>query len=340
MKAMYLEKPGLIVEKELPMPSLAPNEVLVKVKAVGICGSDVEYYTNGRIGNFVVKAPIILGHEVAGEIVDTGQNVTSFQIGDRVALEPGIPCQKCEFCKSGRYNLCPHIRFMGTPPIDGAFREYIAHPEAFTYKIPEYISFEEAALLEPLSVGLHAARRANVQPGDTVAILGAGPIGLVTLQAVRLRGAAEVLVTDLVDFRLSIAKDFGATEVVNVGNVNKSCLANYLKACDVVIQTATSAEACTQAFDFVKRGGRIVQVGHPPVSQVPIDPNLLIAEELDLVGSFRYTNTYPAAVKLLGAKRIDVKPLISQTFPLQELQVALEHVRKHPDRCLKVMIIS
>ena len=340
MKAMYLEKPGLIVEKELPMPLPAPNEVLVKVKAVGICGSDVEYYTNGRIGNFVVKAPIILGHEVAGEIVDTGQNVTSFQIGDRVALEPGIPCQKCEFCKSGRYNLCPHIRFMGTPPTDGAFREYVAHPEAFTYKIPETISFEEAALLEPLSVGIHAARRANIQPGDIVAILGAGPIGLVTLQAVRVRGAAEVLVTDLVDFRLSIAKDFGATDVVNVRKTNKSCLANYLKACDVVIQTATSAEAYTQAFDFVKRGGRIVQVGHPPVSQVSIDPNLLIAEELDLVGSFRYTNTYPAAVKLLSAKRVDVKPLISRTFPLQELQVALEHVREQPDRCLKVMIIS
>jgi len=339
MKAMYLVKPGVIVSKDVPLPSLAPDEVLIKVKAVGICGSDIEYFKSGRIGNFVVNSPLILGHEVSGEVVDIGRNVTSLRIGDRVALEPGIPCGKCVFCRSGRYNLCPDIRFMGTPPIDGAFREYIAHPETFTYKIPDDMSFEEAALLEPVSVGIHATRRADIQPGDVVAILGAGPIGLVTLQAARIRGATDILVTDLFDYRLEIAKALGATNVVNVSKRNSSCLTDYLKACDVVIQTATGLEALAQSFQFAKRGGRIVLVGHLPSSQVPIDPNLLIVEELNLFGSFRYVNTFPAAIKLLSAKLINSKILISLTFSLTDLQTAFKYALENPHNYIKVMTV-
>jgi len=338
MKGMYLVKPGVIVSKDVPLPSLTPNEVLIKVKAVGICGSDIEYFKSGRIGNFVVESPLILGHEVSGEVVDIGRDVTSLRIGDRVALEPGIPCGKCVFCRSGRYNLCPDIRFMGTPPIDGAFREYIAYPETFTYKIPDDLSFEEAALLEPVSVGIHATRRADIQPGDVVAILGAGPIGLVTLQAARIKGAADILVTDLADYRLEIAKALGATNVVNVGKKNPSCLTDYLKACDVVIQTATGLEALAQSFQFVKRGGRIVLVGHLPSSQVPIDPNLLIVEELNLFGSFRYVNTFPIAIKLVSAKLINTKILISKTFSLADLQMAFKYALENSHNYIKIMI--
>src|SRR5512141_2535439 len=169
--------------EERPIPRPGPDEVLVAIRAVGVCGSDVHYWHEGRIGDFVVQAPLVLGHECAGVVVESGAEVTSLAPGDRVALEPGVPCRRCPACKSGRYNLCPDVIFMATPPVDGAFAQYVVHPADFAYRLPDHASLEEGALLEPLSVGIHAARRAGVGLGDTVLVGGAGPIGLTALLA-------------------------------------------------------------------------------------------------------------------------------------------------------------
>ena len=206
MKAAILKKVGVIEIEEVPIPSPGPAEVLVKIKSV--CGSDLHYYTHGKIGAYVVEKPIILGHEASGEVVAVGKDVTRFKIGDRVTMEPGIPCRKCEFCKTGRYNLCPDVAFMATPPYDGAFTEYIVSPEDFTFKIPDTMSFDEAALMEPLAVGVYACERSALRPGMTAAVLGLGPIGMVVAQAAKAYGASRVIGTDVVDYRLTQAKRF------------------------------------------------------------------------------------------------------------------------------------
>ncbi|RLE14520.1 NAD(P)-dependent alcohol dehydrogenase, partial [Candidatus Aerophobetes bacterium] len=208
--AMYLEKPGKIISRKIDMPEIKKDEVLVKIKAVGVCGSDVHYYDKGKIGSFIVKRPLILGHECSGEIVEVGEEVKNLQIGDKVALEPGIPCRRCIYCKTGRYNLCPEIRFMATPPVNGAFVEYVAHPADFVFKLPENVSYEEATLFEPLAVGLYSVVRAKVGFGGKILILGAGPIGLSTLQAAINIGGGRITVADIYDFRLEKAKELGA----------------------------------------------------------------------------------------------------------------------------------
>lgn len=332
MKAMYLEKPGVIIEKELPEPNIEDDEVLVKVKSVGICGSDVEYYKTGRIGEFIVEEPIILGHEAAGLVTKVGKDVDNLQVGDRVSLEPGIPCRKCKQCKIGRYNLCSDVDFMATPPSDGAFVEYVAHPADFAFKLPDLVSYDEGALIEPLSVGIHAAERANIQPGDKVAVLGAGPIGLVSLQAALVRGATEVMLTDVVDFRLEKASELGATRTVNVkGDLIESFF-------DKVIQTAGVASAYKQAIEIVARGGRVVQVGHPSTEKIFIDPNLPITREFEVVGSFRYANTYPVAISLLDSGKVQLKPIISKHFSFDDVEEALRYPKENPDKCIKAIV--
>ena len=211
MKAAVMTEPLHINIEEMDVPNVYGNEVLVKVMAVGICGSDIHYYEHGRIGNHIVKPPFILGHECSGVVVAIGENVTTLNIGDRVAVEPGITCGHCEYCKSGRYNLCPKVAFLATPPINGAFVQYLKHREDFLFPIPDDLSYEEAALNEPFSVGIHAAKRVDLQPGSTVAIMGMGPVGLMTVVVAKAFGASNIIVTDLEDARLEAAKKLGAT---------------------------------------------------------------------------------------------------------------------------------
>ncbi len=195
-----------------PIPVAGPGQVLVRIGRIGVCGSDVHYYTNGRIGDYVVREPMILGHESAGVVAAVGEGVTDFAVGQRVTLEPGYTCGKCFFCKSGHYNLCPDVVFMATPPIDGAFCEYVAWPADYCFHLPDEMSLDEGALMEPLSVGLWAAERGNVRPGDAVAVFGSGPIGLVTIQAARAAGATTIIAVDVEDFRLQHALRLGATQ--------------------------------------------------------------------------------------------------------------------------------
>lgn len=335
MKAIYLEEPKKIVEKEIAKPEVGSEEVLVEMKSVGVCGSDVEYYESGRIGEFVVEEPIILGHESAGQVVEIGDGVSDLEVGDRVTLEPGVPCRKCKFCKEGRYNLCPDVDFMATPPDDGTFVKYFAHPSDFTFKLPDSLSYEEGALMEPLSVGLAAIGRGKVGVGGSVAVLGSGPIGLVTLQAALAAGAAEVVVTDVIDFRLKKAEDLGASEAVNVKTDSMEGFNGHF---DQVIQTAGSEAAYKQALDLVSRGGRVVQVGHPSAEEVSIDPNNLITREFDMVGSFRYANTYQDAIGLVESGQVGLEPLVSEHFSFDEIEEALKFPKEHPDECIKAMV--
>lgn len=206
MKAAVMNNTREIKIETVPVPDINHDEVLIKVMAVGICGSDLHYYTNGRIGNYVVEKPFILGHECAGEIAAVGSAVDQFKVGDRVAVEPGVTCGRCEACKEGRYNLCPDVQFLATPPVDGAFVQYIKMRQDFVFLIPDSLSYEDAALIEPFSVGIHAAARTKLQPGSTIAIMGMGPVGLMAVAAAKAFGAGTIIATDLEPLRLEAAK--------------------------------------------------------------------------------------------------------------------------------------
>ncbi|GAH50732.1 unnamed protein product, partial [marine sediment metagenome] len=203
MKAAILTEAKHIEIRDVPVPQIKDDEVLVRIKAVGVCGSDAHFYRDGRVAGWIVKEPLILGHECAGEIAEVGGSVEGLRVGDRVIIEPGIPCRKCEWCKRGEYNLCPDIRFMAVPGVDGAFTEYAGSAADFVYPLPDRISYEEGALMEPLSVAIETIKSAKIELGDSVAILGAGPIGILCLQAARAAGATDIYITDIDKNRLS-----------------------------------------------------------------------------------------------------------------------------------------
>jgi len=336
MKAMYLVKPGKIVEKEIKVPIPREGEVLVRIKAVGVCGSDAHYYKTGKIGDFVVKEPLILGHESAGEIVEIAEGVEELKVGDRVALEPGVPCRKCKFCKAGRYNLCPNIKFMATPLIDGAFTEYVGHPADFCFKLPSSVSYDEGAMFEPLSVGLWAAEKADLKPEDKVAILGAGTIDIMTLQGIIGSGVIDVTVFDVIPFRLNVAQRIGAKSIVDAKE--KNVFEQYNNRFDVVFETAGSRVTTHNTVNLVKRGGKIILVGMPSQDEVALNINRMISKEIRISTIFRYANMYPRALSLVSEGKIELKPLISKHFKLCELQKAFEYVINNRDKILKVII--
>lgn len=216
MKAAYLKQVKEVEVEKIKVPSVSGKEVLVKMMAVGICGSDTHYFNHGSIGKRMVQFPHIQGHECAGEIVAIGEEVTRFNVGDRVAIEPGVPCNTCEWCKLGKYNLCPEVQFLSTPPVKGAFVQYLKHREDFLFQIPDELSYEVATLAEPLSVGIHAFKRGSLEPGQTVFISGMGPVGLMAILAAKSFGAKHIIVSDLEELRLETAKKFGATEIINI----------------------------------------------------------------------------------------------------------------------------
>lgn len=198
-----------------PVPTPKDDEVLVKIQNVGICGSDIHYYEIGAIGDFIVKPPFVLGHEAAGIIVKTGKDIKHLKQGDKVALEPQITCGKCEFCRTGRYNLCPDVSFFATPPVDGVLCEYVAHKADLCFKLPENMDTMEGALIEPLAVGFHAAKQGNAQIGQTAVVMGAGCIGLVSMMALKAMGVSKVYVVDVMQKRLDKALELGADQVIN-----------------------------------------------------------------------------------------------------------------------------
>ncbi len=336
MKAAYLEKPRKIKIREIEKPTPKPEEILVRVKSVGICGSDVHYYETGRIGQFVVERPLILGHECSGKVVEAGEEVSTFQVGDRVVLEPGIPCRKCSYCKQGRYNLCPEMSFMATPPVDGALVEYVVHPADFAFKIPEKTSFDEATFFEPFAVGLYAVERANLKLGSKILILGAGPIGLATLLSALSTGQNDITMVDLYEFRLAKAKETGARKTVNPHKLD--ILTKFGPQFDVVFETAGSVITTQETVMLARRGGKVILVGLPAQEEIELNTNLIISKELDLLGIFRYANIYPRIVKLAQDKKLDFKPLMTHKFSFEDTERGLKFVRDNKDSCVKAVI--
>ncbi|MFB5674983.1 NAD(P)-dependent alcohol dehydrogenase [Paenibacillus terreus] len=341
MKAAVMPKPGEINIEERPVPQLQPDEVLIKVMAVGVCGSDVHYYENGRIGRYVVEKPIILGHECAGMISAVGSAVTRFQPGDRVAVEPGVTCGRCDACKSGRYNLCPDVQFLATPPVDGAFVQYMAMREDFVFPIPDHLSFEEAALNEPFSVGIHAARRSQLQPGSTLAIMGMGPVGLMAVAAAKSFGASRIIVTDLEPIRLEAAKRMGATDTINVREEDPIEAIKRLtggRGVDTAWETAGNPQALQSALYSLRRGGKLAIVGLPAQDEIPLNVPFMADNEIDIYGIFRYANTYPAGISFLSSGQIDAKSLITDRYPLAQTRDAMERAIHNKSGSLKIMV--
>ncbi|MER6351970.1 NAD(P)-dependent alcohol dehydrogenase [Streptomyces sp. NPDC001634] len=319
MRASVLTGVGEIVMEERPVPRPQRDEVLIKVAAVGVCGSDVHYYREGRIGDFVVDAPLVLGHEVSGRIVAVGDDVDASRTGERVAIEPQRPCRVCGQCKAGRYNLCPEMEFYATPPIDGAFCEYVTIQADFAHPVPDAVSDESAALLEPLSVGIWASRKARIVPGSRVLIAGAGPIGVITAQAARAFGAAEVIVSDPAADRRALAERFGATRTLDP---TKEAVRDL--AVDAFIDASGATPAVISGIEAVRGGGVVVLVGMG-ADQIPMPIPVIQARELIITGVFRYTDTWPLAAHLVASGQVDLDSVVTARFALEDTEKALNN---------------
>lgn len=342
-KAAYMRGTDKMVLKEIPVPEIKDKEVLVRLEYVGICGSDVHYFHYGSCGAYKVNLDedFMLGHECAGTVVKTGKDVTDLKEGDRVALEPGITCGKCEFCKTGHYNLCPDVVFLATPPVQGCYEEYIAFPEDMCFKLPDNVSTEEGALIEPLSVGFYAANQGEVQTGDTVVILGAGCIGLVTLLACKAHGAGTTIIADLVDARLEKAKELGADYVINSGQTDVLEEIEKItggRGGDVVFETAGSPVTIAQTAFAVRRGGTITLVGLSSQEEINYNFAQIMDKEAQIKTVFRYRNIYPKAIAAVASGAIDVKSIVTHRFDLDHIQEAFDEAVNNKTDLVKAVI--
>lgn len=314
-----------IEEREKPVPK--EGEVLVKVEYVGICGSDLHYYESGRIGNFIVEPPFVLGHEAGGTVVEVGSGVTHLKAGDRVALEPGKTCGHCEHCKEGKYNLCEDVIFFATPPVDGVFQEYVAHEAGLCFKLPDNVSTLEGALVEPLSVGLHAAMQGGAHIGQTAVVTGAGCIGLVSLLALKAMGVSRVIVVDVIDKRLQKAKELGADYVINGKEQDTVAEIKRLtegKGCDLSIETAGTQITASQLIQASKKGATIVFVGYSASGEMTLPIGMALDKELTFKTVFRYRNIYPMAIEAIAAGKIRIKDIVTDYFELDDIQHAMD----------------
>jgi len=321
MRASVLHDRETVTVDEVPVAPLDPDQVRVRVEAVGVCGSDVHYFHEMRIGDFVVEEPMILGHESAGTIVEVGADVPADRVGERVSIEPQRACRVCAQCKAGRYNLCPSMEFYATPPIDGAFAEYAVIQADYAHRIPDSMSIEAAALCEPLSVGIWANRKAGTEPGSRVLIAGAGPIGIVAAQVARAFGASEVIVSDIVELRREQALRLGATRVIDPTAESADDELGGLEV-DAFIDASGAAPAVRAGILAVRPAGRVVLVGMgKPDLELPVAR--IQNRELLVTGVFRYAGTWPLAIELAATGRVDLDALVSGRFGLDRVEEAL-----------------
>jgi L-iditol 2-dehydrogenase len=321
MRAAVLVGTGRIEVEERVVPAPASGDVLIRVSSVGVCGSDTHYYREGRIGSFVVDGPLVLGHEAAGTIVGVGESIDPARIGQRVSIEPQRPDPDSAETRSGQYNLCPHMQFFGTPPVDGAFCDYVTIGSAFAHPIPETVTDDAAALCEPLSVGIAAIRKAGVRGGSRVLIAGAGPIGIVVTQVARAYGASDVIVSDPDETRRRRAIEFGATTALDptVEDVNRLTV-------DAFVDASGAAAAVASGIEAVRPAGTVVLVGSGAESMM-LPTQLIQNRELVLTGVFRYANTWPTAISLVESGRVDLDAMVTARFPLERAAEALDSDR-------------
>ncbi|HET6734721.1 NAD(P)-dependent alcohol dehydrogenase [Mycobacterium sp.] len=321
MRAAVLVEPGRIETQERPIPTPGPGDVLIRVSSVGVCGSDTHYYRDGRLGSFVVDAPLVLGHEAAGTIVGVGESVDPDRIGQRVSIEPQRPDPNSEETRRGHYNLCPHMRFFATPPVDGALCDYVTIGASFAHPVPDAMSDDAAALCEPLSVGIAAIRKAGIEGGSRVLIAGAGPIGIVVAQLARAYGATDVVVSDPDESRRQRATAFGATTVLDPTQQHIGDL-----GVDAFVDASGAPAAVVAGIRAVRPAGRVVLVGSGAES-MELPTQLIQNRELVLTGVFRYANTWPTAIALVEAGRVDLDAMVTARFPLEKAAEALDSDR-------------
>jgi len=315
---------------EAPLPN--SHQVQIAVKSVGVCGSDIHYWEHGRIGPYVVESDLVLGHEASGVVTAIGSDVTSVSVGDRVAIEPGVPCGHCYECRMGRYNLCPEVQFFATPPVDGAFAQFVVIDENFAHRVPDSMSFDEAALIEPLSVGVWACKKAKIAPGSRVLVTGAGPVGLMCAKVARASGAIEVTVTDVNLERLKAAAAMGFT-------IHRSGVDQPLseKSFTAVIECSGNVHAINTAIRAAAPASVVVLVGMAADGNVTVPVDVIQGRELWLTGTFRYAHTYPTAIGLVSSGAVIISDLVSASYDLGNVENALGHARKHPED-LKVIV--
>lgn len=319
MRASVLRGVGDLVVERRETPRPGAGQVLVRVGSVGVCGSDVHYYRHGRIGEFVVSEPLVLGHEAGGTVVGAGPGVAPERLGQRVALEPGVPCRCCGQCRAGRYHLCPRVRFFATPPVDGAFCEYVVLDADFAHPVPAGLSDDAAALIEPLSVGVWACRKAQVGAGSRLLVTGAGPVGLLVVQVARASGATEIVVSDPAEPRRRAAERFGATAVVDPVAGGAEVLGEGF---DALVECSGSAAAVGAGLRTVAPAGRVVLVGMG-AEEISLPVSVLQTRELVVTGAFRYANTWPVAIALAAAGRVELDALVTGRFGLGAVEEAL-----------------
>ncbi len=334
-RAAVLHAPGDIRLEDRARPAAGPLEVVVEIRSVGVCGSDVHYYEHGRIGGFVVEQPLVLGHESMGVVVERGARARRHEIGTRVALEPGIPCGRCEQCRHGRYNLCPDVAFFATPPVDGAFANYVAVHEDFAYRLPDGVNDDQGALLEPLSVGLWACWKGGVGADTSVLVTGAGPIGQLAMQVARALGATDVAVTDVNPHRLEVARRTGAT---NVLDVRDTPLGESGLEADVLLECSGHPASLAEGIRALRPAGVAVAVGMGPDEDATVPMAAIQAREITLTGTFRYANTYPAALALVAGGRVDLDAIVTGHYSLEDADAALRASREDPES-IKPMVV-
>ncbi|XP_068910992.1 sorbitol dehydrogenase-like isoform X4 [Tenebrio molitor] len=330
-------------EEQRPIPEPKDHQVLLRMESIGICGSDVHYLVEGRIGPFVVEKPMVIGHEASGTVVQVGKDVKNLKPGDRVAIEPGVGCRVCSFCKEGRYHLCPDMAFCATPPIDGNLTRFYVHDADFCFKLPDHVSLDEGVLMEPLAVGVHSCKRANVRFGDVVLVMGAGPIGLVTMMAAKAMAATAVFITDLADFRLKKAKELGADYVMKIRKdmQDKDVIAKIKETLgedpNVTID-CTGAEQCIRIALQVTRTGGVVVLAGMDKFEVTLPLTSAIFREVDIRGIFRYNNDYPTAIEMVKNKKANVKALITHHFKMEDTVKAFQTARTGEGYPIKIII--
>lgn len=346
MEALVLEKQAELSLRDFPQidreeETLGPRDVRVRLHTVGICGSDVHYFTHGRIGPFVVKEPMILGHEASGTVIETGPEVSTLKTGDRVCMEPGIPDPNSRAARLGIYNVDPAVRFWATPPVHGILRPTCVHPEAFTYQLPDNVSFAEAAMVEPLAVGVHAATKARIKPGDVALVMGAGPIGLVTAISALAAGCAQVYVADLAAPKLDIAAALSpAITPINAGSEDIAAIIARDTdgwGADVVFEATGSPKAAAGIFAPLAPGGCVVMIGGQP-APISYDVGAAMVREARVENIFRYAHVFPRCVKMLASGAIDVRPLITRTFDFKDSVHAFEVAASAPVGDVKMQI--
>ncbi|MDR2097893.1 MAG: NAD(P)-dependent alcohol dehydrogenase [Spirochaetaceae bacterium] len=341
MKALVLEEKKKLTIRDFPIEEkLGENDVKIRIKACGICGSDIHYYNEGAIGDFVVREPMILGHEAAGLVIEKGSAVKRLEIGDRVCMEPGIPSAFSAETMSGNYNIDPDVVFWATPPVHGCLREAVVHPAQFCFKLPENMSFAEGAMMEPLAIGIEAAKKGGIRPGDTALVIGCGTIGIMCAAAAAAGGCGKVYISDIKQEKLDLAATVKNIIPINTAQVN---LEEFImketegRGVDLIIEASGSPRVYPGFFRCAKRGAKVVLVGMMN-GTAPIDVALLQGRGISIETIFRYVNCFDRAIALVNSGKIDIKRFISKTFKFDDAIAAYEYAAAGHGDVVKVMI--